>query len=94
MAEQLDNIAVTELEFISVNAESGITIGSAFWFQNRGRNTIELVESSTKPEIVNGKGISITKLSGTYSDPQIAAGSLEVWVRCLSGTTHIHVEAK
>lgn len=82
MAEHLPNITVTGDEFISVNAVSGIAVGTAFWMQNKGFYLTHLIESATKPANDSDEGLVIGNIHSNISDPKVAAGSLEIWVRC------------
>ena len=94
MAEFLPNITVDGNDFVSLNALSSIAIGTAFWIQNKGFYPLHLIESATKPASTSVEGLIVGNIHSNNNNPNFAAGSLEIWVRCEHPphTTKLHIE--
>lgn len=84
MSESLQDITINSTEFISLNAESGITIGDAFWIQNKGFYPFYLIESATQPTDNSNGGVLVSNKYHPTSTIQISTGSLNSWARVVN----------
>lgn len=87
MSETLPNIRVENDDWISVNAESGISVGTAFQINNEGNFKVKLLESSTQPLVNDTRGVLLTSLNKSRSIVKIAEGSLEIWAKSVGLTS-------
>lgn len=92
MANTIPDISVTSDSFVSLNSESGLVVGTALSFQNKGSTDIYIVESDTLPAATSTDGILLSQFSRDYSIGGSTVGSNEIWARSVSGTGRIHLE--
>ncbi len=76
----LPDVVVPFDDFISVNTESGIAVGTAITIQLKTTSWVRLVESSSKPDpSVTNIGVILSNLSYPYAIADITSGSEEIW---------------
>ena len=73
MAQVIPDILVPSDEYISLNGESGIPVGSGFLLQLKGSTPLRLIESASKPLPTDTSGQILEDLGEVLKD------SLEVW---------------
>ena len=81
MAETLPDITLTATAYVSLNAITGIPIGSCLEIQHKHGYWVYLVESDTLPPI-SREGTILTDVFGEESSRVVLAGSLEIWAIC------------
>lgn len=74
-------------DWISVNAELGISVGTRLLFTNIGNVPIQMYESNTQPTTEIGK--PLTTQDHPYAEAEIESGSDEIWVRSSRGPKHL-----
>ena len=80
MPNTLPDVVVPFDDFISVNTESGIAVGTAITIQLKSTSWVRLVESDTKPDpSVTNIGVILSNLSSPYAIADITSGSGEIW---------------
>lgn len=77
---QFEDISVGD-QWISLNAATGLAVGTAFKVQNKSTTWVLIQESATQPSANSTKGEMITDLFHTEPSKIAAAGSLEMWVK-------------
>lgn len=80
MAQTLPDITIGNT-WVSLNASTGIAVGTTFKVQNKSTTWVILQESSTQPLNTDTKGELVTDLFHTEPSKIIAAGSLEIWAK-------------
>jgi len=68
-------------DWVSINAESGLSAGSLIKVQNQGSKFIITQESDTKPDISSFEGEFLSTMFNADSSRIITEDSSEVWVR-------------
>lgn len=91
MAESKLDIKPTFDEYISLNVEANIPVGSPMLIQNTSSVWGKLVESSTKPSTSFDGGIMITPLYQSEPSKEIPSGSLEIWAKSMSPTLSVNL---
>ncbi len=80
MAQTLPDVVAPSDDFISVNAATGIAVGTAITIQAKSTSWVRLVESATKPDPTDTSiGVILSNLSYPYAIADITTGSLEIW---------------
>ena len=89
MAQTIPDIRVNTT-WQSVNTLTGIDIGAPINIQNKTRGVSRIIMAQgTRPAADSTDGAIIDNKDRTVS---LAAGALEVWVRCHFATVRAHVE--
>ena len=88
MAQTIPDIIATK-DWQSVNALTGIDIGKPINLQTKGAYHRVITALGTQPAADSRDGLMLTPMERKTT---IAAGSLEVWVRTVSGNCRIFVE--
>jgi len=68
-------------DWVSINAATGIAVGTAMAIQNKSTTWVLLQESTVKPNISSNNGILITDLFHQEPSKEVLSGSLEVWAK-------------
>ena len=78
MAVTIPDITLNANSYTSINAITGIPIGSNLAIQHKEGSWVYLVESITEPN-VSREGVLLTDIFGEESSKAVLAGSLEIW---------------
>ena len=92
MAETIRRIVIKSDEWVSLNQEARIPIGTAFTISNVGMGEVRLVEATDEPmeqPYQSGRGDILTTMAFPYAQKLAIAGSLEIW----AASNHLDVEA-
>jgi len=81
MSETIADIPLSSTEYTSLNAESGLAVGTAAIALNKGNSWVRLIESATKPSDDSENGTWLTVFPENKSERCITAGSLEIWAK-------------
>ena len=81
MAETIPDIPLSSTEYISLNVESGIAVGTAARVLNKGHAWVRLIESATKPDSDSADGTWLSTFPSDKSERCITTGSLEIWAK-------------
>lgn len=92
MANTIPDIIVPSTNFVSINTLSGIVVGNAMTFQNKGSVDLYIVENTTQPAATVTDGLILSHFNRAYSTGGSTTGSNEIWVKSVSGTGKLHVE--
>lgn len=79
MSATIPDVFLDGTQYVSLNAASGVPVGSPFTIQNKTTTRANLIESSTQPAVDSPKGILITNLTDYEASKDILSGSLEIW---------------
>ncbi|AUR87523.1 hypothetical protein NVP1101O_112 [Vibrio phage 1.101.O._10N.261.45.C6] len=78
----LPDVVVLSDDYVSLNASTGISVGSAMEIQLKTTAWVRLVQSVSKPTSDSTDGIIVSNLSYPYATPSVLAGGEEVWAIC------------
>lgn len=92
MAETLSDFDIPEDTFVSLNNLSGILVGTSFRMQNKGTNSILLIESNTQPADDSQDGVILTTVAFSYASAIVATGSGEIWAKADNGESKITLQ--
>ena len=88
MAQPIPNITVTSLEWVDINTESGVTVGTKMEITNKSVAWCSLIEATTSPALSSKDGSLLTDLRNSKPIATIPSGSLKIWALCSrSGST-------
>lgn len=90
----MPDIRLQGTDWMNINTLSGVAAGTAMRLTNKGTSLIMMAESATKPE-TNGIGMPLTPITHgwpAYGVADVATGSLDIWVRSVSGDGYISVQ--
>jgi hypothetical protein len=79
MAATLPDITLTATVYTSINAATGIPIGTCLSIQHKHGPWVYLVESTTEPATISRDGTLLTDIFGEESVRDVLKGSLEIW---------------
>ena len=77
------NVELTNDEWLDLNTETGIAVGTEMNIQNQGDYSVWIQESATEPATLD-EGQKISTMGLDYATPKVKSGSLKIWVRCVS----------
>ncbi len=79
MSETIPYISVDSTDWVNLNTESGIAVGTAMSISTPSASTGRLVESATKPALDFDGGEIITNYRYSNNVASVLAGSLDIW---------------
>lgn len=92
MADTINDILVTDDEWIDVYTTTGITVGSSVTVNNKGGYNILIQERATKPSDDDDNG----KLVGDYTTGTYNATITEtptgIWLKATKGSCDVNVQ--
>jgi hypothetical protein len=83
------DINTISTDWVSVNALSGIAVGSPMEMQNKNSNLLTFQEKATKPATEDYSG-RLVRYCEVY---EAWAGSSEIWVRGATSSIFVNVQA-
>lgn len=95
MAESTQDIPVPGNDWIDLNLESGIAVGTRMILTNTGKSPALLYEGDTKPTSGSFIGKPITTQDRPYAEVEVKSGSLNIWAKASRGaksTTKINIQ--
>ncbi|APC44418.1 hypothetical protein [Pseudoalteromonas phage PH357] len=79
----IPDITIPSDDFISINTQSGLAVGTAIEIQLKGVSPVVIYEGSVKPLATVSDGKAVTNLKTGYAVIYVTGGSEEIWARCL-----------
>ena len=84
MADTINDIVISNEDWVDVSTETGIASGSSVTIQNKGVELVLLWISNTKPSADSEDGIIIYTLPHQHSIKTIKSGHNKLWLKTLS----------
>lgn len=80
MVDTIDDISVSNSEYVSANALSGIAVGTALAASNKSNSIIRIQTAAAKPEADSTRGMLLAVFPYSDATRLVTAGESTTWL--------------